>query len=289
MFVSGFTIVCNALKFDFPIVEAIQSVLPLVDEFVVAVGKSEDDTLGLIQSIKSPKIRILETVWDDSLREGGKVLADETNKALAAISPDADWAIYIQGDEVLHESGYTAIRSAMNQHLKDTRVEGFILKYRHFWGSYEYLGDSRQWYRREVRIIRNTGKVYSYKDAQGFRKGENQKLNVKEIEAWMHHYGWVKRPEYQVEKRKNFVKYWNSDNWMQRNAEKVNQFSYDEATALKRFEGTHPSVMLNRVAKMDWTFEPATRSNLSLHDRLYKFLADAFEWYPFEYQNFEEI
>lgn len=289
MQVSGFTIVRNALRFDFPIVEAIQSVLPLVDEFVVAVGKSDDDTLGLIQTIDSPKIRIVETIWDDSLREGGKVLADETNKALAALSPESDWAIYIQGDEVLHESGYPAIQSAMKQYLNDTKVEGFVLKYRHFWGSYNYLGDSRQWYRREVRIIRNTGNVYSYKDAQGFRQGDNQKLNVKEIDAWIHHYGWVKRPEYQVEKRKNFVKYWNSDSWMQRNAAKVNQFSYDEATALKKFEGTHPQVMQKRVSEMDWIFKPATRSNLALQDRLYKFLADTFEWYPFEYQNFEEV
>src|SRR5438128_2735972 len=125
MIVSGFTIVRNALKFDFPIVEAIQSVLPLVDEFVVAVGKSEDQTLELIRSLADPKIRILETVWDDSLREGGKVLADETNKALAALSPDSDWAIYMQGDEVLHEDGYPAIRSAMKKYLQDSIVEGF--------------------------------------------------------------------------------------------------------------------------------------------------------------------
>ena len=289
MLVSGFTIVRNAVKYDFPVVEAIKSVLPLVDEFVVALGKSEDDTLGLIRSIDSPKIRILETVWDDSLREGGKVLAEETNKALAALSPDSDWAIYIQGDEVLHEDGYPAIRSAMEKYLGNIAIEGFVLKYRHFWGSYGYLGDSRQWYRREIRIIRNTGTVYSYKDAQGFRKGENQKLNVKEIDAWVHHYGWVKRPDYQAEKRKSFSKYWNSDSWMQRNSNKVNQFSYDEATALKPFEGTHPEVMKDRISIVDWEFKPAAQSNLSIKDRLFRFFSKTFGWHPFEYRNFKEI
>jgi hypothetical protein len=49
----------------------------------------------------SSKIRIIETTWVESLREGGKVLASETNKAFNAISPDSDWEIYIQGDEIL--------------------------------------------------------------------------------------------------------------------------------------------------------------------------------------------
>ena len=91
MFVSGFTIVRNAIRFDYPIVEAIKSILPLCDEVVVAVGKSEDETLQLIKSINDSKIKIIETIWDDSLREGGKVLAAETNKAYDTISEKADW------------------------------------------------------------------------------------------------------------------------------------------------------------------------------------------------------
>ncbi|MCA6415291.1 MAG: glycosyltransferase family 2 protein, partial [Cytophagales bacterium] len=73
MKVAGFTIVRNAVKYDYPIVEAITSVLPLCDEFIVAVGNSEDNTLDLILAINSPKIRIIHTIWDDSLREGGRV------------------------------------------------------------------------------------------------------------------------------------------------------------------------------------------------------------------------
>lgn len=103
MKIAGFTFVRNAIKFDYPIIEAITSILPICDEVVVAVGNSEDDTLGLIKSINSPKIKIIETIWDDSLREGGRVLAVETDKALAAVSPDVDWCFYIQGDEVVHE------------------------------------------------------------------------------------------------------------------------------------------------------------------------------------------
>src|SRR6266478_5060005 len=134
MKVSGFTIVRNAIKFDYPIVEAINSVLPICDEFIVAVGNSDDDTLNLIRSIHSPKIKIIATTWDDTLRQGGKVLAIETNKAFAAISPDADWCFYIQADEVVHEKYLPAIKDAMLKWKDDGKVEGLLFNYKHFYG-----------------------------------------------------------------------------------------------------------------------------------------------------------
>src|SRR5687767_13472185 len=103
MKISGFIIIKNAVKNDYPVTEAIRSILPIVDEMIVSIGDSEDDTLSLIQSIASDKIRIVHSVWDPALRKGGEVLAVETNKALQHISPDADWAFYIQADEVVHE------------------------------------------------------------------------------------------------------------------------------------------------------------------------------------------
>lgn len=142
MFVSGFTFIRNAVQFDFPVVEAIASVLSLCDEFVVAVGKSDDDTLALIQQIDPQKIRIVETVWNESLREGGSVYAVETNKALAAISPQADWSFYMQGDEVVHEKYLPNIRVAMERWKNDSNVDGLLFDYVHFYGSYDYVGDS---------------------------------------------------------------------------------------------------------------------------------------------------
>ena len=56
---SGFSICRNAVKFDYPIVEAIRSALPLVDEFIVNVGQSDDGTLDLIQYVGSGKIRVV--------------------------------------------------------------------------------------------------------------------------------------------------------------------------------------------------------------------------------------
>ena len=132
MFVSGFTIVRNARRFDYPVIESIRSMLPLCDEVLVAVGKSDDDTLQMVQSIADPRIRIIETVWDDALREGGQVLAVETDKALAATNPEATWCLYLQADEVLHEADYPNIRAAMQRHATDQTCEGLLFKYRHF-------------------------------------------------------------------------------------------------------------------------------------------------------------
>jgi glycosyltransferase involved in cell wall biosynthesis len=162
MKISGFTIVRNAIKYDYPIVEAITSILPICDEMIVAVGKSEDDTLELIRSIGSPKIKIIETIWDERLREGGKVLADETNKAFAAVSEDSDWAFYIQGDEVIHEKYLPSIKASMEKFKNDSSVDGLLFNYTHFFGSYDFIGDSRRWYRREIRVIKNDHTISSY-------------------------------------------------------------------------------------------------------------------------------
>jgi glycosyltransferase involved in cell wall biosynthesis len=182
MKVSGFTFVKNAVKFSFPVVESITSILPICDEFIVSVGDSDDGTLELIQSINSPKIKIIRSVWDNSLREGGKVLAVETNKAFDAVLPDSDWAFYIQADEVVHEKYHAEIKAQMQRWKDNPEVEGLLFKYLHFYGTYDFLGDSRKWYRNEIRIIRNDKTIRSYKDAQGFRKSD-QKLKVKPMDA----------------------------------------------------------------------------------------------------------
>jgi hypothetical protein len=172
--VAGFSFVRNAIKYDYPIIEAITSILPICDEFIVAVGNSEDDTLKLIKSIASDKIKIIETIWDDSLREGGQVLAKETDKAIHAISSDIDWAFYIQGDEVVHEKYLDEIKNSMLKWKDDKSVDGLLFNYRHFYGSYDYVADAPNWYRKEIRVIRPSQNIYSYKDAQGFRKNENK-------------------------------------------------------------------------------------------------------------------
>jgi len=289
MKVTGFTFIRNALIYDYPVVEAIRSILPVCDDFVVAVGNSDDATLELLRQIDQAKIKVVETVWDDTLREGGRVLALETDKAYQAIGNDTDWAFYIQGDEVVHEKFLEPIREAMLKWKDHPEVDGLLFKYLHFYGSYDYVGSSGKWYPHEIRVVRKSGNIYSYRDAQGFRKGENQKLNVKAVDAFIYHYGWVKEPSAMQRKQENFNKLWHSDNWVDKNVVKSNEFDYSEIDALELFQGTHPQVMLDRIAKKNWKFDyDLSYSNLSMKDRFKKWLRK-YTGIEIGYKNYKRI
>jgi glycosyltransferase involved in cell wall biosynthesis len=289
MKVSGFTFVRNAIKYDYPVMESIRSVLPLCDEFVVAVGNSEDGTRELVQSIGDPKIRIIDTVWDDSLREGGKVLAVETNKALDALSDSSDWAFYIQADEVVHEKYLSAILTAMERWKDDPEVEGLVFHYTHFWGSHGYFGESRRWYRSEVRVIRNDQRIRSWLDAQGFRK-EGKKLRVAPVDAWIYHYGWVKPPRAQQAKQQTFHRYWHSDRWIEQSVPKREEFDYARIDFLAPFTGTHPFVMTERISRQDWEFDPAlSQSRPGLVQSLLYAIEKMTGWRPGEYRNYRVV
>jgi glycosyltransferase involved in cell wall biosynthesis len=286
MKVSGFTFIRNAVKLDYPVVESITSILPVCDELIVVVGNSDDGTEALIRSIHSDKIKIIHSVWDDSLREGGQVLAVETDKAFAAISPDSDWAFYIQADEVVHEKHLPAIQKAMQRWKDDKTVDGLLFNYVHFYGTYNYIGDSRRWYRNEIRIVKNDKGIHSWKDAQGFRKN-GEKLNVKKIDAEIYHYGWVKSPEKQQEKQKTFHKFWHSDETVQQMTGDGDAFDYTGIDSLTLFKGNHPQVMQNRVLSMNWSFEHNIREKkLSPKNRVMHWLEKLTGKRFFEYKNY---
>ncbi|MBC7694328.1 MAG: glycosyltransferase family 2 protein [Burkholderiales bacterium] len=290
MKVTGFTIIRNAINYDYPVVEAILSILPICDEFIVAVGNSEDETLQLIKSINSPKIKIIETVWDDSLREGGQVLAIETNKAFDATSKDTDWCFYIQSDECVHEKHLASIKKAMLEYKDDKKVDGLLLNYVHFYGSYNYVGNSRRWYRKEIRIIKNDKTIRSYKDAQGFRKIDNSKLNVKEIAAEIYHYGWVKPPKAQQAKQENFHKMWHDDEWVKKNIAKVDEFDYSQIDSLEEFKGSHPKVFQSLVAKACWKFNfDPSQIKLTTKDKILLLIEKTTGWKVGEYKNYKIV
>ncbi|MDZ7741796.1 MAG: glycosyltransferase family 2 protein [Bacteroidota bacterium] len=289
MKVSGFSFIRNAITFDYPIVEAITSILPLCDEFIVAVGNSEDDTRELISSINSQKIRILDTTWDERMRKGGRVLAAETDKAFSGISRDSDWAFYIQGDEVLHEKYHAAVQEAMLKWKDQPEVEGLLFNYLHFYGSYDFVGDSRRWYRKEIRIVRNDPSIHSYRDAQGFRKN-NSHLRVKPVDATMYHYGWVKPPEHQQAKQKSFQKLWHDDDWIEKNLPRDDVFDYSRIDSLRKFEDTHPSVMKKRIRNRNWefSFDP-TQKNLGIRKKILHVIEEKTGWRIGEYKNYRII
>jgi hypothetical protein len=291
MKVTGFTFIRNAIANDYPIVESINSVLPLCDEFVVAVGDGDDGTVELIENIPSSKIKILRTVWDDRLKEGGRVFAEETNKAIAAIDKDADWMVYIQGDECIHEKYLHVLKEEMLSNLHNNKVEALLLKYKHFYASYDYIAESRRWYRREIRVLKNLPGIHSYRDAQGFRIND-RKLRVKLIDAYVYHYGWVKTPQDLQGKVRNFNTFYQSEDWVEQNFPPQKAFDMRNADRLVKFTDTHPAAISERIAATNWKFEEDLSKipgNMNFRRLMLQKIEDLTGIRLFEYRNYKIV
>lgn len=286
MKVSGFTILRNGSKYGYPYIESIQSILPICDEFIVVVGDSEDDTIQQIESLSEPKIKIVLTVWDETLRTGGKILAQQTDIALSHLT--GDWGVYLQADEVIHERYLETIQTAMYDNLENKNVQGLLLKYKHFYGSYEYAANSRNWYRQEIRVVRSGIGVQSWKDAQGFRIDE-RKMFVKAVDAYVYHYGWVKHPKVMQEKIKSFNKLWHNDEWIDKNIPEISEFDYSQIDSIEKFTETHPNVMADRISKYNWSFIPPVNQKRKIKYRLLRYVEEKTGLKIGEYKNYNLV
>ena len=251
MRISGFTFIRNGSALGYPFVPTIRSLLPLCDEIIVNVPRSTDDTLAHVKAIGGPKIRILETEWDEAQRTAGLALSRHTNLALDQCT--GDWCVYIQGDEVLHESGIPAMRAVMERELNNPAVQGLLVDYTHFYGSFWTEVYSFGWYYQEVRIVRRSPNVRSVGDAQGFRTIDRQKLRVKHSTGRYFHYGHALRPDVEQRKRSNLAGLYSNTAEAQQFAARPPSF-YEDDQKVKRFTGTHPVVMRDLVAAADWTY-----------------------------------
>lgn len=248
MKVSGFSFVRNAVKYGYPVVESLRSLLPLCDEVVLAVGNSDDGTLDLVRSLNEPNLRIVETVWNENLREGGRILAQQTDVAYSHCT--GDWCIYLQADEVFHEADYSLLRKELEAAHRTESCEALIFRYLHFYGSYDFVGGGRQWYRREIRALRREPNIISWRDAQGFRKtndaGEAVKLRAKQTEVRVFHYGWVREPKAQQRKLNSSNRLYNPDAPLIAD-DNADDFDYDSSHELERYTDSHPALMRERI------------------------------------------
>jgi glycosyltransferase involved in cell wall biosynthesis len=276
MIVSGFTFCRNVSKLDYPFLESIRSILPIVDEMVINDGDSEDNTLDQIRSIRDPKIKVVESVWDQAMRKDGLIYAQQTNIALEHCRKDADWAFYLQADEVLHEKDYEGLLRSMAQYKDKKTILGLMSRYKHFLGDYQSIDP---WaYRRAMRIVRPGGSVISVGDAVGFaRASDNLYIGKKERHLWeyaeghIYHYGWVKSPELLREKVKTQVEYYweGTPNVGDKEVLASKEFIPERYFILKDFDGTHPAVMKERISQFP-AFPP--RKNRWLNPDFYRYV-----------------
>ena len=252
MKISGFTFARDVAKLGYPIRESIESILPICDEFVIALGdcQKDDKTEEVINSIGSDKIKIVHTKWGDRNVKGAKVYSEETNIALDNCS--GDWCFYIQLDEVIHEDDLDEIVEVCKEYKDNPKVEGLLFQYRHLYGDYNHYFVNHKWYQREVRIVKNGIGVHSVGDAQSFKIGSNRKLNVIELKARVFHYGWVRHPKEMQSRNRVITKNYHGDK-----ADKIytrNQEFYDYGTLenIPILKESHPSIMKQRVNSFDW-------------------------------------
>lgn len=288
MKISAFSFVRNAVKFEYPVIESIMSVLPHVDEFVMNLGDCNDGTKELLSTIKDPKFKIFESVWNPAFNYRSRILAMQTNLALYQCS--GDWCFYIQADEVFPDEDAKLLRPILEKADKNPQIEGILFKYRHFFGGYYWVADSYRWYRREVRIIRNFRNITSYKDAQGFRQ-DGKKLKVLLSDMHIHHYGWV-RPPAAMALKKNY----HDSIHHQGKSEMDKDFHYEnyiDPRALVKFTGHHPEVMKVKINSWSHEFNPQKSSfHPTMTDLRFRFinrLGKLTGWYPGEYRNYRLI
>lgn len=297
--ISGFTYIRNGFRFGYPFVQAFGSILPICDEMIVAVGDSDDRTREAVAELDPQKVRIVDTVWDMDLREGGRIFAQQANLALDCIR--GDWGFHIQADEVIHEDDLTRIREAVERYHRNPKVEGLLLPFLNFWGSYDWIGSSRRWHRQEVRLIRNQPGVRSYRDSQGFRAyssreawqdgtEKGRKLRVKRVEAPVYHYNYVRHPRLMKAKSEYFDRFWHDDTWLAENALPDKEIDYSQVEGLVRFEGSHPRSMQPLVQAQDWVFHyDPSKVRMGLKERILFGIEQLTGWRPGEYRNYVEI
>ena len=236
MKVSGFTFLRNAVINGYPFEQSIKSILPLVDEFVCAIGTSSDETRDLVSQIGDPKIRIIDTVWNESMQDRGYVYGQQ--KMLAQFNCSGDWAFYLEGDEVLHESDLNLIYQNMQDNLSDSRVEALYFDFLHFYGTPSQIGIAG--YRQAPRIIRNTIRTIAPDGLFWVVMNKNKRGRyplAKHGGASIYHYGHCRSVQKMAEKIKQVGKYWGDEHPL------FEGYGNIDIAELRPFLGSHPEVM----------------------------------------------
>jgi len=276
MTISAFTFIKNGEMLGYPFIQSIQSILPIVDEFVVNVGESEDDTLKLIEAINNPKIRIIKSKWNDKMSDRGYVYGQQ--KMIAQFNCTSDWAFYLEGDEVIHEEDLEKIKATCEKYVDDDEVEAVTFDYFHFYGNANSYLDSPAWYRREARIIKNSVRSYApdglfWLVLETNKKGRYPK--AVHSGAHMYHYGWVRSEEQMNLKSQKVQQYWNKKH------ENIDYTQIDDQI-IQEFKGTHPTIVKEWIPKEKGLFQADKNYKLTRREKKHRIMLKFEKWFGLE-------
>lgn len=277
MKISGFTFLRNGQKLGYPFVESIRSVLPIVDEFIIALGPCEDDTEKMLRGIGDDKIKIISTQWNEKMRSDYSIkgFVYGQQKSIALFNCTGDWAFYLEGDEVIHEDDLPRIRAAMEKYLDDSRVEAIAFDYLHFYGNKNTIAWSPRWYRSEVRILRNTIPAWAPKGLF-FTVLDTQKKSryprAAHCGATIYHYGWV-RSEAQMKLKSDAVAK------MGRDTTPMTGYSQVDSATLRPFAGSHPKVTQNWLPAAEGIFQADPNYKISAREKKHRLMLKLENWF----------
>lgn len=266
MKVSGFTFLRNAAQLGFPFIHSIRSALPLVDEFIVNVAHSTDDTLEQVKALNDPKIKIVESEWNPHMQQRGFVYGQQ--KMIAQYLCTGEWAIYLEADEIIHEQDYASIREAMLRHRDNPAVEALVFNYLHFYGNANTYAWSPAWYRRAPRIIKTSVRSYApdglFWVVLDKKNKQGRYPRAAAAGGTIYHYGWVRPESVQQEKFTQVQRYWSQGKVL--TFPKVDYREIDPST-LRLFQGTHPAIMQGYFKQEEGLFEANPQHVLTRRER----------------------
>jgi hypothetical protein len=266
MKISAFTFIKNGQILGYPFIQSINSILPIVDEFVINVGLSQDNTLEEIKAIDNSKIKIIHSVWNDNMKDRGYVYGQQ--KMIAQFNCTGDWAFYIEGDEVYHEEDLDKIFQSMKDNLNNPNVEALIFNFYHFYGNSNSILNSPGWYRSEARIIKNSLRSYA-PDGLFWLVLDSNKTGrypkAKHTGAYCYHYGWVRTEDQMNLKSKKVQQYWGG-------APKLIDYSKIDQSIIHKFNGSHPKVIHEWLPKSNELFKANPEYKLTLKEQKHKLM-----------------
>lgn len=256
MDIYGFTLLRNGIQYDYPFRESLRGLTELCAETYLALGKSEDGTETAMAEF--PALKIVPTVWDESLRKSGLILSVQTNIALAALRRDhpRGWGFYLQADEVIDPVDFARIRADLAE-AERTGCDAVSFRYLHFWQRYDHVAISRRCYPQEIRAIRLESEAESYGDAQSFRPTRK----VFPSDATVYHYGHVRDAEAYARKRWDFGRWWHGDDELAKVLKKGERKEKREKVVT--YLGRHPAYMRERMRLP----EPGPRRDVLVYGR----------------------
>lgn len=249
MLISGLSFIRNGVLLGYPFIEAIQSILPLVDEMVVVVGHSEDGTREAVAAIGNEKIRIIDSEWHPRITPKACVLAQQTN--LGLMHCRGDWVVYVQGNELFHERDLPRMRELMAEHLDNPKVEGLLIERLVFYGDYQhFIRTYPDRHKYVVRVFKPWNGVHSITDGMSFAVFENwgtrgRMLRCVDSGVDMFRYGKLLSPEAMRYKLRN-APHKLKGSEAQFAAETY--YDWQPHGNVRPYLGTHPAVMQPRMA-----------------------------------------